>query len=46
MIEKGNKITIYDGETKIVFDIHPNGNPIIKNKGNLCQVPLSKCRKV
>ena len=45
MIEQGDKIIVYEDKVKVVFGIHKNGNPLIKNKDTLCQVPLEKCRK-
>ena len=44
-IKKGDKIKIYGDKVKVVFDIHTNGNPLIKNQGTLCQVPLNQCKK-
>ena len=45
MIKQVDKIVIYDDRVKVVFGIHPNGNPLIKNKGTLCQVPINQCKK-
>ncbi|MCP4483402.1 MAG: hypothetical protein GY823_02395 [Flavobacteriaceae bacterium] len=45
MIKQGDKIIIYEDKVKVVFGIHTNGNPLIKNGDTLCQVPLEKCRK-
>ncbi len=44
-IKKGDKIRIYEDQIKVVFGIHTNGNPLIKNQGTLCQVPLNHCKK-
>ena len=44
-IVKGDKIVIYGGEVKKVFNIHTNGNPLIKNEGTICQVPLNQFKK-
>jgi len=44
--KKGDRIRIYDSnKIKIVFGIHKNGNPLIKNQGTICQVSLSRCSK-
>ena len=45
MIKIGDRIRIYDGIVKVVFGIHENGNPLIKNDGTICQVPIDKCKK-
>ena len=45
MIKVGDRIRIYDEKIKIVFGFHKNGNPLIKNNGTLCQVPIEKCKK-
>jgi len=44
-IKKGDRIVIYEDKVKVVFGIHTNGNPLIKNQGTLCQVPLKECKK-
>ena len=44
-IKVGDRIRIYEDQVKIVFGFRPNGNPLIKNKGTLCQVPLKDCKK-
>jgi hypothetical protein len=45
MIKVGDRIRIYDDTVKVVFGFHKNGNPLIKNEGTLCQVPINKCKK-
>ena len=45
MIKVGDRIRIYDETIKVVFGFHKNGNPLIKNNGTLCQVPIEKCKK-
>jgi hypothetical protein len=45
MIKIGDRIRVYDDMVKVVFGFHKNGNPLIKNDGTLCQVPINKCRK-
>ena len=41
----GDRIIVHGDKIKVVFGIHTNGNPLIKNKGTLCQVPLSEVKK-
>ncbi|MCP4484432.1 MAG: hypothetical protein GY823_07730 [Flavobacteriaceae bacterium] len=43
-IKVGSRIKVYEDTVKVVFGFAKNGNPLIKNKGTLCQVPLNKCR--
>jgi len=45
MIKVGDRIRIYDDIVKMVFGFHKNGNPLIKNDGTICQVPIDKCKK-
>ncbi len=45
MIKIGDRIRIYEDQVKVVFGFAENGNPLIKNKGTLCQVPIEKCKK-
>jgi len=44
-IKQGDRIRIYEDQIKVVFGFHKNGNPLIKNHGTLCQVPLKNCKK-
>ena len=45
MIKVGDRIKIYENQVKVVFGFAENGNPLIKNKGTLCQVPIGRCKK-
>ena len=45
MIKIGDRIRIYDDAVKVVVGFHKNGNPLIKNEGTICQVPLKNCKK-
>jgi hypothetical protein len=45
MIKIGDRIRVYGDMVKVVFGFHKNGNPLIKNDGTLCQVPINKCKK-
>jgi len=45
MIKTGDKIIIHENKVKVVFGIHENGNPLVKNHGTIVQVDKNKCKK-
>ena len=45
MIKAGDKIIIHENKVKVVFGIHENGNPLVKNHGTIVQVDKNKCKK-
>ena len=44
MIKQGDIIVIHEDKVKIVFGLHSNGNPLVKNRGTLVQVDKNDCR--
>jgi hypothetical protein len=40
----GDKIIIHEDQVKVVFGIHKNGNPLVKNQGTLVQVNKKQIR--
>jgi hypothetical protein len=45
MIKEGDWIIVDGNERKKCFGIHTNGNYLIKNEGNLAQVPTHRVKK-
>jgi len=44
-IKVGDRIVIHDDRVKMVFGIHENGNPLVKNQGTIVQVNKKQVKK-